>query len=391
MIIGLNTNIISQSGVLQKTWLQLKLQEVENNPQIDFVLLFFHHPPMTELWVEALTLDGGPNYVRNELLPIIKNYTKVQQISYGHTHAFERGTIESNSGLGDFRIVCNGGGGGDTDRWGEFTNYDYPQIHISLDHYFFQIMEIDVANKSLQSSIYSLGNSSRARNIELVDRWHRNLKQEPPETPTTYPPTLEQNVFVLHSSSYQGDDSLMTVRLQISYHADFSGTVLDTMVHWMNIYGVNENHDPVDLNENIDLTALMVKARRFPADTLYYYRVKYRDQNLKWSDWSNATSFQVATGIENHGAAPTRYELGQNFPNPFNPVTTIYYQIPKNSFVSLKVYDMLGKEVRTLVHDNKNLGRYTVEFDAEELSSGIYFYKIQADYFLDIKKLCLLK
>lgn len=129
----------------------------------------------------------------------------------------------------------------------------------------------------------------------------------------------------------------------------------------------------------------------FPNDTLYYYRVKYRDQNLKWSGWSNSTSFHVVTGMEDQGAVPIKYELRQNYPNPFNPSTTIFYQIPKNSFVSLRVFDMLGKEVMTLVNENKSLGRYAVKFDATDLSSGIYFYTIQADRFVDIKKSCLVK
>ncbi|MBI5472320.1 MAG: fibronectin type III domain-containing protein [Ignavibacteriae bacterium] len=391
MIIGLNTNIVTQSGLAQKTWLQSKLQEAENNPAIDFVLLHFHHFPVTELWGEGMTFDNGPAYVNNELLPILKNFSKVQQMTYGHTHGFERGTIESNGDAGDFRIVCNGGGGGNTDRWGEYTNFDFPQIHVTMDHYFFQLMEIDVANKSLEASMYSLGNSSRARNTELMDRWYRKLNQSAPATPTTAAPTRTQNTFTFHTSAYSGSDSLMTVRMQIADNAGFTGLLIDTMVNWKNVYGADASFNPIDLNAGIDLTSLSLNASVFPRDTAYYYRVKYRDHNLRWSNWSNATMFNVRTGADEHGAVPTNYELMQNSPNPFNPSTTINYQVPQSGVVSLKVYDVLGRDVATLVNEYKTIGKYAVEFDAAQLSSGTYIYKMQADGFVDAKKAILTK
>jgi hypothetical protein len=88
---------------------------------------------------------------------------------------------------------------------------------------------------------------------------------------------------------------------------------------------------------------------------------------------------------------PTEYALMQNYPNPFNPTTSINYSIPKASSVSLKVYDIIGNEVATLVNEFKNPGNYLVQFDASKLSSGVYFYRIQADYFTSTKKLLLLK
>jgi len=83
--------------------------------------------------------------------------------------------------------------------------------------------------------------------------------------------------------------------------------------------------------------------------------------------------------------------LAQNYPNPFNPVTTIKYQIPKISFVTLKIYDVLGNEITTLVNQEKPSGRYEVEFDALALPSGIYFYKLQAGSFVQTKKMVLMK
>lgn len=88
---------------------------------------------------------------------------------------------------------------------------------------------------------------------------------------------------------------------------------------------------------------------------------------------------------------PTRFNISQNFPNPFNPTTKIIYSIPKQSYVTLKIYDVLGREVTTLVNGEKPTGNHSVEFNASGLSSGIYFYQIKADEFMQTIKMILLR
>lgn len=88
---------------------------------------------------------------------------------------------------------------------------------------------------------------------------------------------------------------------------------------------------------------------------------------------------------------PNEIKLSQNYPNPFNPTTTINYSIPKTSFVTIKVYDALGKEVKTLVNDERHSGTYKVAFDGSKFASGIYYYRMQAGNIWVTKKLILLK
>jgi tetratricopeptide (TPR) repeat protein len=90
-------------------------------------------------------------------------------------------------------------------------------------------------------------------------------------------------------------------------------------------------------------------------------------------------------------SAPKSYELSQNFPNPFNPSTTIRYQIPKPSLVTLKVYDILGREVATLVNENKIEGSYDFSFNASRFASGVYIYQLRVNDFVASKKMLLLK
>ncbi len=97
------------------------------------------------------------------------------------------------------------------------------------------------------------------------------------------------------------------------------------------------------------------------------------------------------TDVEENVEIPVMFSLSQNYPNPFNPTTVINYSIPEVTNVKLKVFDMLGREIKTLVNKEQNAGNYNIQFDASNLSSGVYFYRIEAGSFVASKKLLLLK
>ena len=114
----------------------------------------------------------------------------------------------------------------------------------------------------------------------------------------------------------------------------------------------------------------------------------------KGDEWTFAANrlIQVtpAEGVEEE-PVPFAFQLSQNYPNPFNPLTIINYQLTISSFVSLRVYDITGREVRTLVHETLEPGKHSLSFDASDLSSGVYLYKIQAGHFTETRKMLLLK
>jgi len=105
----------------------------------------------------------------------------------------------------------------------------------------------------------------------------------------------------------------------------------------------------------------------------------------------------VITNVgENKNDLPTVFSLEQNYPNPFNPSTTIKYSIPTDvrgemQEVSLMVYDVLGKEVATLVNTKQSAGSYEVEFNASKLTSGVYFYRLTSGSFVEVKKMMMIK
>jgi hypothetical protein len=92
-----------------------------------------------------------------------------------------------------------------------------------------------------------------------------------------------------------------------------------------------------------------------------------------------------------NNSVPSVFKLYQSYPNPFNPIAMIKYDIPQNSKVLIKVYDLLGREVKQLVDEFKQAGSYSVNFDGTNLASGVYFYRIEAGQFVDSKKMVLVK
>ncbi|MDP1676043.1 MAG: T9SS type A sorting domain-containing protein [Bacteroidota bacterium] len=391
LVIGLNTNNTAAYGATQKNLLDSKLALAQADSTIDFVMCLFHHLPYSELWGEGAGYYPSPNYIRDDLLPIFQKYSKVIQLSYGHTHGFERGTIESATNEGDFRIVCTGGGGGNTDRWGAFINVDYPSIHVSLDHFFYQIVEIDAAKKTYTGSMYSLGNTEKPYNNELLDSWYRKVGQPAPDVPSVSAPTILSNKIIFSSSPMSGPDSLMTTRMQVAYDTSFTQIVTDTMAHWKDVYSRDAGFNPIDKNAGINLTKLEIPKSRFIVDKSFYYRVKYRDHNLRWSNWSNRSNSITLTGVAKELPLPTVYYLAQNYPNPFNPTTNIMFNIPQSGMVSLKVYDVLGREVLDVLNQFQSAGSYTVNLDASKLTTGMYLYRFQSGSFNSIKKMTLIK
>jgi photosystem II stability/assembly factor-like uncharacterized protein len=121
------------------------------------------------------------------------------------------------------------------------------------------------------------------------------------------------------------------------------------------------------------------------ANIVYGYAVSSNGDVIKLVD-----TLDILTGINNNNS-PLRFELKQNYPNPFNPITTIKYSIADNNFVTLKIFDILGREVKTAVNEYKTSGNYEINFNASELSSGIYYYTLRAGSYTDTKKMIINK
>lgn len=173
------------------------------------------------------------------------------------------------------------------------------------------------------------------------------------------------------SSGYSSDlmyfKALSDSNLQKEYSAGKDGSVIFTSI------------GNINLQPNVPDSLWIAIAA---ADTLV--------DLIKNLDSASAKIPSILTSI-NKLVEINSYELFQNYPNPFNPFTKIDFQIPESGFVSLKVYDILGREVKEVVNEFLSDGHYTRSFDGNSLASGIYFYKLQVNKYVQIKKMVLLK
>jgi len=128
-----------------------------------------------------------------------------------------------------------------------------------------------------------------------------------------------------------------------------------------------------------------------PGTNMMYVMGGYDGTSNLTCEGMEYTMIPIPVEVEVDVPVLTEFALDQNYPNPFNPSTTINCRIPELSFITIKVYDVLGSEIITLVNEEKPAGTYEVEFNASTLPSGIYFYRLQTNKFTQVKKMILLK
>jgi hypothetical protein len=181
-----------------------------------------------------------------------------------------------------------------------------------------------------------------------------------------------------------------------------TGVTLTPLFDWQNSTNVTyyRLNLATDLNFNnliMDKDSLLISQYATPPNilnlnTLYFWRVNAHNIGGP-SNWSSVFVFRsLVTGINQiTGVIPDSYKLYENFPNPFNPVTEIRFDIPTSSIVRITIFNSVGKEIHELVNEELNAGEYRAQWNANEVSSGVYFYKLTAGDFQEVKRMILVK
>ena len=219
---------------------------------------------------------------------------------------------------------------------------------------------------------------------QLENQTHCDIRWDinPPETPQMLTVAWDNDHPKLTWNSNTEPDMQS---YKIWKYAEGSSMIVATVPH----SNSNATHSWVDNSVS--------PAGKFDPVYTYSYKVKAVDNSNYESLYSNQVSISGTGAIwkknskEENNIDITTYALNSNYPNPFNPTTQIGFQIPKNSFVNLIVYNSVGQKVATLVNQNLSSGKYSVEFEAKHLPSGVYIYKIQAGEFSNAKKMILTK
>lgn len=213
----------------------------------------------------------------------------------------------------------------------------------------------------------------------------------------------------LKNNSYNLDLWIKGNSTNIKFDIRFVDTKISNEDHpWRMRYTIDKSI----VNFNNQWQHLQIPLKNFSEHGSWDNSTWYYPQGL--FDWSDIDRLEIVAEHQNMGTAklwldeikisnpnisssnenlevPAEYNLEQNYPNPFNPITTIGYSIAKNSMVIIKVYDLIGREIMTLVNENKNAGKHTIKFDAGNLASGVYFYQMRTGNYLETKKLLLVK
>ena len=382
----------------QLQWLDNLLQTAEADSTIDWIFAYTHRPGLSEIWP-----DGNESYVQDHVIPIMSKYSKADILTYGHSHAYERGqVIDAN-----LRLLENGGGGAELDRWREYSNQtDYPDIQKTYDYWSYTIIDIDIENKRYEGAMYAIGLDEIEFDNIRVDQFFRDKKnQTPPPKPELIEPTFNSEVpqpITIHASEYTGTYEILSSHFQVTaQQGNYTNLVVDNKRDFENIYSDTgaPNFIPIDLNAGIDLTQLSLENYNLEIGKTYWWRTRYRDKNLQWSYWSKESSFIVTTKTDVEGNDPAvirESNLYNNYPNPFNPSTVIKFDVAKAGKVTLRVYSVTGELVEELLNKEVISGSYSINWDGtntfgKKMSSGIYFYKLQTMDYQKIGKAILVK
>jgi hypothetical protein len=167
------------------------------------------------------------------------------------------------------------------------------------------------------------------------------------------------------------------------------GSAQPNVTHYQFVLATDSLFTAVLVDSSLADTTLII--RGLANNTSNWWRVQ-AENVAGFGPWSAGWEFRVnITSVTDANGIPTDYVLYQNYPNPFNPSTTIRYDLPSSTHVTLKVYNTLGQEVATVVDETQEPGHRSAQFDASDLPSGVYLYRVQAGDFVQSKKLILLR
>ncbi|MGE5356951.1 MAG: fibronectin type III domain-containing protein [Deltaproteobacteria bacterium] len=291
-LISLNSNSGSTDLDIQLSWLQATIDAVCANPSIDFIILELHHPYHSELWTP------GELEFTGRVITILETWSttcnKISAHLFGHTHAYSRGQSRDHQHV----MVNVATAAGAIDNWGEFPNADYPEYNVSQDEYGFVLIQTSSGTEpSMRIRRFGRGDQNGSAPNPLRDEIIIKFNEYPPAKPSTvFPNTsgINPSCVFLRASVFNDAENLhQATHWQYSTDCTFNSGVINIWRQHENWYNeVNTQANDLLIDETLT---------NLNPNTTYCWRVRYRDGYLKWSPWSDVTTFTTGplTGTVN--------------------------------------------------------------------------------------------
>lgn len=310
------------TGTAQQNWLSQILNAANSDSTVDWIISLSHRPYQAEQYVGDIS-----EWVRNNAVPLLTTSSKYLMHVGAHHHLYHRGQLKNTP---NYQIIS--GGTAWDQYWGMSNEKDFDDVQKTLTDWTYQIVEVDIPSGKVDVECYSIGGIYNRKYNELVDSFHRYKNQPKPSKPVltntfsgpvTLPLTLEGSAF----QSTNGE-LLNTTQFMISKAADFSVIEKEIYRDFENWFGKDGNGTPdrtKNLNAGVDITKVTFAANSISNGT-YYVKVRYRDRNLEWSEWSDVKQFEVTGSVvSNPEFTLDKTEYTQN-----EPITGTYTGGPGN-------------------------------------------------------------
>jgi len=274
----------------QKNWVQAVINTASTDAEVDWVISVIHRPYQAEQYVGDIS-----SWLRTQVMPILSGTRKHVLNIAGHHHLYARGQTRDTP---TYHMIS--GGTAWDQYWGQSTEKDFDDVQKTIANWTWQLIEIDVETKEMTVRSFSeahpkLGFVYQSR---LTDQFHRKLNQGAPDRPqltnsVSGPITLP---FTLTSSQFLSafGEALNTTQFQIASDPSFASVVQDRVRDVENFYGDSGAplYEPVDIGVGVDIESFEIAALGLPNGN-YFARVRQRDANLEWSEWSDVKAFSV--------------------------------------------------------------------------------------------------
>ncbi|CAN1505433.1 MPP_superfamily domain containing protein [Flavobacteriaceae bacterium] len=278
-----NSNCVDQTHFVSQI-----IQKADKDDEIDWIFAAAHHPPRAE----QLKKDGN-DYICNVIIPILQSSAKTSIYFAGHAHLYARGANRNHR----IHEIINGGASWDqywTDAPDAITLYE--DVQKTLEAHVFQLVELDFEKEELQVLTYSTGNALKEKPLHLLDYFYKKKKENRPETPAIN--NLPEKItlpFTFKGTDYSGDEPLNSSEFEIIKIIDTNEIVGYSKKRdyekWFGSSGT-PNFSPINIHHSTSILSLTVNENELETG-VYRIRVRYRDQNLSWSEWSKTATFVI--------------------------------------------------------------------------------------------------